>query len=163
MMNFLFSILLVLNAFTAHDYHVSVCEVVYNSQNQSLEVIQSVIVDDFEKTLKKAFKKKKIDLLSEEQFEENGILIQSYFEENLILFQNEQQLKSTWIGHEIDDTNLTAFIEFENISKTEAIKLQSTLMTERFRKQQNMVHWKFGEDFKTSVLNRKNILVELIP
>lgn len=161
MINFLFSVLLVFQSFAAHDYHISVCDIVYNQPNQSLEVIQTVDIADFEKTLKKTFKKKKIDLLSKAQFEENGKLTRLYIEDNLIFLQNEAPLKPTWIGYEINDTNLTAYIEFENVSSQNAIKLQNTIMIERHRKQQNLVHWKFGEGYKTSVLNRKNIEVEL--
>ena len=101
--------------------------------------------------------------MSDEQFEANSELVRLYFEENLTFFQNEAPLQPTWIGYETNDTNLSAYIEFENVPTTEEIKLQSTIMIERHRKQQNMVHWKFGEGYKTFVLNRKNIDVELTP
>ncbi len=148
------NLLLFISFFNLHDHHISVCDLVYNEQNKSIEIIHTAIVEDLEKALKKELNKKGIDLLNEDNFEENEDLVSQYFEENVRLFQNEKELKHSWIGYEVIDNELRAYIEIEDIFNTENLMLKDYFLTEHFRKQKNMVHYKFGEKLKTKVLSR---------
>lgn len=155
------NLFLFLAFFNLHDHHVSVCDIIYNKNNGSLEIIQSVIVDDLEKVLKKPSQRKNLDLLHPAQVEANEELIKNYFEKHLQLFQNGEMLAQTWIGYEIIENQVRAYIEIENIAGTENISLVDNILVADFRKQQNMVHWKFGDKLQTTVLSRTNSVAEL--
>jgi len=148
------NLLLFISFFNLHDHHISVCDLVYNDKNKSIEIIQTVIAGDLEKALKKELKRKGIDLLNEENFEENEVLVSQYFEENFRIFQNDKKLKQSWIGYEIIDNELRAYIEIEGVLNTENLLLKDYILTSHFRKQKNMVHYKLGETLKTEVLTR---------
>ena len=157
------NLLLFISFFNLHDHHISVCDLVYNEENKSIEIIHTAIVGDLEKALKKELKRKGIDLLNEDNFEENEALVSQYFEESFRIFQNEKELKHIWIGYEVIDNELRAYIEIEEVLNTENLKLKDYFLTDHFRKQKNMVHYKLGEKLKTAVLNRKLTDLELAP
>lgn len=156
-------ILLFLSVFNIHDHHVSVCDIIFNQKNGSIEIIQSVIADDFEKALKSEFKLTSLDLLNPEMQETNEKFAKKYFEEMFQLFQNGEKLEQTWIGFEVIDNQLRAYIEIEGITNTNNLTLNDRILINEFRKQQNMVHWKFGKNLKTTVLSRRETVVELLP
>lgn len=155
------NLLLFISFFNLHDHHISVCDLVYNEQNKTIEIIHTAIVGDLEKALKKESKRKRIDLLNEDRFEENESLVSQYFEENFQIFQNEKELKHKWIGYEVIENELRAYIEIEGIITTENLVLKDYFLIEHFRKQKNMVHYKLGENLKTRVLSRKLTDLEL--
>lgn len=157
------NLLLFISFFNLHDHHISVCDVFYNHENKTIEIIQTVIVGDLEKALKKELKQKGIDLMNEDNSEENEVLIRQYFENNFRIFQNEEILKHSWIGYEIIDNELSAYIEIGGVLNTENLMLKDYILTDHFRKQKNMVHYKLGEKLKTKVLSRKLTDLELTP
>ncbi len=157
------NLLLFISFFNLHDHHISVCDLVYNEQNKSIEIIHTAIVGDLEKALKKDLNRKGIDLLSEANLDENEALVSQYFEDNFQIFQNEKELKHSWIGYEVIDNELRAYIEIEGVLNTENLMLKDYFLTEHFRKQKNMVHYKLGDKLKTKVLSRRLTDLGLTP
>lgn len=154
-------ILLFLSFFKLHDAHISVCDIIFNEKTGSIEIIHAVMIDDFENALKKVPGQKNIDLLLPETYESNDETIKQYFEEHFKLYRSGEQLEFTWIGYEVVDAHLRAYFEFENIRNPEGLILNSKILTKEHRKQQNMIHWKFGEKLQTAILSRNKSNLEL--
>ena len=125
--------------FLLHPLHLSVSDIKYNQEAKSLEITQRLFADDLEDALRH-FNGSKVDVLNPADPKQLSDLIGSYLQQNFRLQLNGKQIPVKYLGYEIDQDAVWAYMEVPNVRKVQSIGVQSTLFFELFDDQVNLVN-----------------------
>lgn len=149
----LFSLLHLLSA-AFHPFHVSVCEIEYNAEQQLLQVTHKIFLDDLEDALALQYSRKP-DLINN-LHGEDGDMVQQYVADNFNMSINGTTIPYTYVGHEQDGDAIWCHIEFKTPADSYDFQFNNRILTELFNDQTNILHMQFGEETKSLRFNRKN-------
>ncbi len=136
-----------------HKFYVSVTQIEYKEQQQSLQMISRVFIDDIEDLIKERYDKS----LTIDNTKENPELdqyLKKYFGQKLNIIINGKNVSFTFIGKEFEDDLIIVYLEIENISSLETIKISNEVLMDLFEEQQNIVHVKKGSQRKSLILEK---------
>ncbi|MGB0862083.1 MAG: DUF6702 family protein [Saprospiraceae bacterium] len=161
-MNTILTILLLTNSLLStsqedlHKFYMSVTEIEYNSQSQSVEMTIRLFTDDFETALESS-SNEKIRLGTKREHTDTDKYIQKYLKNHIEISVNNQAQTFDFIGKEAKINNTYCYIEIPNISDFESINIKNLLLFDLFDGQKNIVHVKSGKMKKSLFLtNSKN-------
>lgn len=152
---FLFIVLPLLSFTVAHKYYVSVTEIEYVEDKQSLQIISRVFIDDFEKLLRERYNEK-ITLAVENEMEIADFYIQKYLNEKFKIEINSQLVDLNFLGKEYEDDIMLCYLEVESIQKISSIQVVNQVLFDVFPDQQNIVRIKINSTNKSILLNKEN-------
>jgi len=137
----------------AHEFYLSVTEIEYNNEKQSLQIITRVFVDDFQDVLNERYD---ANLQLSEEAEEGAVAenISKYLKQKLRLQVNGEELQLNYLGKEYDADQLVLYIEVENLSSFNKIQVTNEILTDLFDDQKNVVHVKVNDKTKSLLLMR---------
>lgn len=138
----------------AHEFYLSVTEIEYNNEKQSLQIITRVFIDDFEDVLNERYG---ADLQLSEEAEEGAVAknISKYLKQKLRLQVNGEELQLNYLGKEYDADQLILYIEVEDLSPFKKIEVTNEILTDLFDDQKNVVHVKVNDKTKSLLLMRQ--------
>ncbi|MBQ0736128.1 DUF6702 family protein [Aquimarina celericrescens] len=142
-----------LSSFTAHKFYVSVTQIEYNKEQESLQIITRVFIDDIENVLKERYNDailldvKGDDLKINEYFKK-------YFTQKLKIKVNDKEVSFTFLGKEYEDDLVVCYLEIENIPSLETIEITNEILMDLFEEQQNIVHVKKENQRKSLILEK---------
>lgn len=138
----------------AHEFYLSVTEIEYNNEKQSLQIITRVFIDDFEDVLNERYG---ADLQLSEEAEEGAVAenISRYLKQKLRLQVNGEELQLNYLGKEYDADQLVLYIEVENLAPFNKIEVTNEILTDLFDDQKNVVHVKVNDKTKSLLLMRQ--------
>ncbi|MBI6120011.1 DUF6702 family protein [Salegentibacter maritimus] len=138
----------------AHEFYLSVTEIEYNRQQQSLQIITRVFIDDFQNVLNQRYGAK---LQLSEEAEEGAIAgnISKYLQQKLKLRVHGEELQLNYLGKEYDADQLILYIEVENVTPFNNIEVTNSILTDLFDEQKNIVHVKVNDKTKSLLLMRQ--------
>ena len=138
----------------AHEFYLSVTEIEYNNEKQSLQIITRVFIDDFEDVLNERYG---ADLQLSEEAEEGAVAdnISKYLKQKLRLQVNGEELQLNYLGKEYDADQLVLYIEVENLAPFNRIEVTNEILTDLFDDQKNVVHVKVNDKTKSLLLMRQ--------
>lgn len=141
--------------FLLHPFHVSVCEVIYDQDAQSIQMTHHLYLDDLEKGLQDFSGKETLDItkLSESMQESLEAYLRSKFKVKL----NEQSVNYIYLGSEVEDDVLWCYMEITDVVSLPTISLTNELLTEVYDDQKNIVHFKILGDKKSYILDQAEI------
>ena len=137
-----------------HEFYLSVTEIEYNRQQQSLQIITRVFIDDFQNVLNQRYGAK---LQLSEEAEEGAITenISKYLQQKLKLRVDGAKLQLNYLGKEYDADQLVLYIEVENVTPFNNIEVTNSILTDLFDEQKNIVHVKVNDKTKSLLLMRQ--------
>ncbi|WP_282017910.1 DUF6702 family protein [Salegentibacter mishustinae] len=138
----------------AHEFYLSVTEIEYNNEKQSLQIITRVFIDDFEDVLNERYG---ADLQLSEEAEEGAVAenISKYLKQKLRLQVNGEELQLNYLGKEYDADQLILYIEVEDLAPFNKIEVTNEILTDLFDDQKNVVHVKVNDKTKSLLLMRQ--------
>jgi len=138
----------------AHEFYLSVTEIEYNNEKQSLQIITRVFIDDFEDVLNERYG---AELQLSEEAEEGAVAenISKYLKQKLRLQVNGEELQLNYLGKEYDADQLILYIEVENVAPFKKIEVTNEILTDLFDDQKNVVHVKVNDKTKSLLLMRQ--------
>lgn len=130
----------------AHDFHLSVCEINYNSTTKALEISYKVFIDDLELALKENGAKK-MHLGTEKESEEADYEIYEYLKQNFSLSSTEVY-SYNYIGKEMspEEDAFWCYLEIENIEPPVSLEIKNEVLLSTFDDQKNIVQIKMPND-----------------
>ncbi|MBE7640443.1 hypothetical protein GUB10_08870 [Salegentibacter sp. BLCTC] len=137
-----------------HEFYLSVTEIEYNRQQQSLQIITRVFIDDFQNVLNQRYGAK---LQLSEEAEEGAIAgnISKYLQQKLKLRVHGEELQLNYLGKEYDADQLILYIEVENVAPFNNIEVTNSILTDLFDDQKNIVHVKVNDKTKSLLFMRQ--------
>jgi hypothetical protein len=136
----------------AHPLYVSVTEMEYNAAEKSLEITSRIFIDDFEKTLAKAYNTK-VDLIGNE-FKNTPTLITDYVKKHLQLSADGKTLALTYVGHEFQKGACWCYFEVKEMTTApKKMQVVTDLLHDFNEKQMNLLHVTVNGTRKSTKLN----------
>lgn len=125
-------------AFSLHAHHTSVCDISYNKENETIEVVQRVFIEDLEHALT-ASSDEHIDLYSDDNAAVSEHL-KKYMSEQLSISAGDTDSPQNWVGYKIDGAYLKIFVEVP-VGKPSEIKVENRLFISTHHGQENVIHF----------------------
>jgi len=146
-----FFILLPLFAFTSmHKYYISVTQVNYVQEKESLQIISRIFIDDFENALRDHYDKNLI-LAEKNEPKEIDSYIGMYLKENLTVKINNNDSKITFIGKEYDGDIMRCYLEVEGVKNIASFEISNKILFDFLEDQQNIIKTKINSKQKSVI------------
>jgi len=138
-----------------HKFYVSVTEIEYNSEAETLQIISRIFIDDLEKLLQERYSKE-LYLTKKEEHPSAEEFIEKYLDQKLKISVDGKSYPLHYLGKKYDNDILVLFIEVENVSALNTVTVQNEILTDIFPDQKNVVHVEKNGETKSLLLTRSN-------
>mgnify|MGYP003537695474 FL=1 len=146
------SIFLCLTGSSTDPIYVSVTEIEYNAREKSVEVSCKIFTDDFEKTLRAAYKTN-VDLINPKDKVAMDKLINDYVQKHMMITADGKRLNLKYIGYEIIEEGVYSYYEATNIEKLNSVSIFNNILYEYNAEQMGLVHVTVNGNTKSTKLS----------
>lgn len=147
--------LIPLFAFNAHKYYLSLTQIEYKSDTQSIQIILNVFIDDMETALNDIHKVN-LQLDTKKELKKSDIYFKKYLTKNLHLKANNKELTFRYLGKEYEGDNIFFYLEIDDVKNLESLQISSTILVQHFPKQQNLIKAKANGVNRSKLLTKGN-------
>ncbi len=123
---------------TEHPFHISVTEIVYKPKDKVVQVSVRLFLDDFEETLRGFTGDELLDIMEADETLLNQ-QVEKYLEKNFSL-QGKKPIELEYLGFEYDRDVMWCYLEGTKVKNLSTLQVTSSIMTEVFPDQENLVH-----------------------
>jgi len=123
-----------------HEFHISKCEIAYNEADQAIQISMHIFIDDLEEALAaKGFNKLAIGM--DEEIPEAEQYIADYLAEQFEISINDKSSSYSFLGKELSEDlqAIWCYLEIENITNVEQLKVRNQILTQTFEDQKNII------------------------
>ena len=150
--SFLFLILVPLIAFTGiNKYYISVTQINYIEDKQSVQITSRIFIDDFERLLRDRYDES-IILADKDESELVDVYMESYLKEKLKIKINNDLSNLIFIGKEYDADIVKCYLEIEGVKQITTFEVSNKVLFDVFVDQQNIVKTKINSKQKSFIL-----------
>ena len=154
---FLVIVILPLMAFSGfHKYYISVTEVDYIKDKQSVQITSRIFIDDLEKALESKYNKK-VYLTSSKELPEAETLIKNYLKENIKISINRKPQNIEFLAREVEGDVLIFYTKIAISKKINTFEIFNSLLTAIYKEQQNIVHTNINGNKKSILLTNTEL------
>ena len=137
----------------SHPIYVSVTEIEHNAKEKTLEISCKIFTDDFEKTLRKAYKTY-VDLLKPKDKNAMNNLVKDYVTKHLLIKVDGKAVALEFIGYEQEEEGIVSFYQVNNIPAVKKLDITNNILFEYKKEQINIIHVSVdGKRKSTKLLN----------
>lgn len=127
------------HATTHHPIFVSVTEIEHNAKEKTLEISCKIFTDDFEKTLRQAYKTK-VDLLQPKDKNVMNKLVMDYVQKHLLIKVDDKAVALQFIGYEQEEEGIVSFYQVNNIAAIKKLDITNNILFEYKKEQISIIH-----------------------
>lgn len=147
--------ILPLFSFSIHKYYISLTEIEYKEETQSVQMIMNVFMDDIETAINKDYNVN-LKLTTKQELKKVDELFFNYLQKHFKVKINNKNVDFHFIGKEYDGDIVYFYLEIENIQSLQSIDIESTVLIKHFPDQQNLIKVSIKKERKSLFLNKKN-------
>jgi len=150
-------LILGVNSVKAHPFYVSICQVDFNDETNSLEIALKIFTDDLILGLENDGK---TVLFIGEKIENPNLnkYIFEYLKSQMKFTINNKKVDFNFIGKEVENAVVWTYLEIENIDQLKAFGVESKLLTEVRESQSNIVQVSNNGTIKNILLNKNKTI-----
>ena len=126
-----------------HPLFISVTEIEHNAKEKSLEVSCKIFTDDFERTLRAAYKTK-VDLLDAKLKPAMDKLVNDYVQKHLQITIDGKLATLKFIGNEKNEEAIYCYFEATNIATVKKIAIMDNILYDYKPQQIGLLHVTVG-------------------
>ena len=139
----------------AHPFYVSICQVNYNEQSQSLEISVKIFADDLIEGLsEEGHNKLYIGEVREDAHTDEYIC--NYLKKSIRFKVNGKDVEPAFVGKEMEKDVVWSYMEIDNISDLNNIEVNCNLLTDVFSDQSNIIQVNKNGKIKNLLLNKRD-------
>ena len=135
-----------------HKFYVSITQINYIQDKQSVQITSRIFIDDFENALR-ARHGKDITLAEKNEGQIINTHIEQYLKENIAIKINNSHTKLQFIGKEYEGDIMICYIEIEGIKNIASFEISNSVLFDLFKDQQNIVKTKINSKHKSAILS----------
>lgn len=132
-------ILLLLVSAGRHPIFVSVTEIEHNAKDKTLEISCKIFTDDFEKTLRAAYKTH-VDLLDPKVKPAMDKLVNDYVQKHLKIAANGSPVTMKYLGYEQIEEGIYSYYQVDNIASLKKLDITDNVLYEYKDQQISLIH-----------------------
>jgi hypothetical protein len=124
----------------AHDFHLSRCEINYDTSSGDIQISAHIFIDDLELAMKQTGVHSLYICTPKESAKANEA-IESYINQKLSFYANGKKLIPVMLGKEASDDFMAVWCYFEIVGykNLRQVKIENKILTEIFNDQKNIV------------------------
>jgi len=149
-----------------HPFHVSVMSVHHAAEENALQITLKLFADDLEEAMnQEGFRKEGqayIDVLNPKDRQQLDVYVEEYIRQRMEMKVNGQAVQPVFLGQEMEDMAMWCYLEVKDVEKINSIRVRSSIMTEIFDDQINIVHVNYGGAIKSMKLAGNRLLDEVL-
>lgn len=139
----------------AHPFYVSICQLNYNEQNQSLEISVKIFADDLLVGLSEEGHDK-LYLGESREDEHTDEYIYNYLKQNIRFKVNDNDVVPVFIGKEMEKDVVWTYLEIDGIPELNDIEVDCYLLTDVFSDQSNIIQVNKNGKIKNLLLSKRD-------
>ncbi len=139
----------------AHPFYVSICQVNYNQQNQSLEISVKIFVDDLLVALSEEGHEK-LYIGEDKENEHTDEYIFNYLTDKIHFSVNENEVQANFVGKEMEKDVVWTYLEINDIAQLNDIEVSCNLLTDVFSDQSNIIQVNKNGKIKNLLLSKRD-------
>ena len=136
-----------------HEFYVSATKVDYSKENSSIQCVSRVFLDDLEKSFSFDDYIFSVNKNGKQKFDS---LLKKYLNKNFSLILNDEKLKLSFIGTEIDNDLAIIYFEFSTKKKIDSIMIKNSILMDKISTQKNIIHFSYDSFKRSYLLSKKN-------
>ncbi|WP_336129626.1 DUF6702 family protein [Mesoflavibacter sp. CH_XMU1422-2] len=140
---------------TLHKYYVSITQIEFVEEQQSVQIISRIFIDDFESVLRKRYDEN-ITLDRGDDETQIDDYIKKYLLTKIEISINNQEVIPNFIGKKYDDGIMHCYLEIENIKSIYTFQIKNKVLFDMFEDQKNVIRTNINNKNKTVVLTAQN-------
>lgn len=146
-----------LSAGILHKYYVSVTDISYNPESQSIQIIARYFTDDLDQLLGERYGIE-AGLMTENESENANYFIEKYLKSKFKVYLNGNLQEYLFLGKEYDTDLTKCYLEINDIApeNLHSIRVENEIMFELFEEQKHIIHIKFPQEQKSFLLHKGN-------
>ncbi len=149
---FLLFLIIPLLAFSpVHKYYVSVTQINYVKEKESVQIISRIFTDDFENLLRKRYDEN-ITLAGKNEPKIADTYIERYLNDKIKIKINNKDAKFIFIGKEYDADIMRCYLEIEGVKAINSFQITNQILFDLYDEQQNIVKTKINSKQKSYLL-----------
>ena len=138
-----------------HEYHVSITQLDYNTESNTIQLAMKLHNEDVEFLIKKNLEGP-LNLEKDIEKEEVIDFLHKYIKTSFSITSQEVSVDYKFVGKEFEDDDLWIYMETEKFDEMPDIEVKNTLFLELFHDQNNMVHYsKDNQVVQSAVMNKQ--------
>ena len=140
---------------TAHKFYVSVTQVEYIKEKQTVQIISRIFIDDFEELIRQRYDEG-ITLDTSKEEIQIDFYIERYLQEKIKIKINDSIQTLVFIGKEYEDDIIYCYLEIKNISVIKSFEITNQILFDLYDEQQNIVTTNINSKNKSFILISQN-------
>jgi len=142
-----------------HKFYVSTTTIEYKVANQSLQITSQMFIDDVELLLQQSEAQLRLD--PDSDIQKIDKLLESKLNNALRIQIDQQWVKYTYLGREYKNDILQCYLEIKIPQSSKTLSIQNKIFFTLFEEQQNIIHFKNGNNRKSFLLHAGEDLVKI--
>ena len=140
---------------TLHKYYVSITQIEFVKEQQSVQIISRIFIDDFESVLRKRYDKS-ITLDRGDDETQIDDYIKKYLLTKIEISINNKEVIPNFIGKKYDNGIMHCYLEIENVKSISTFQIKNKVLFDMFEDQKNVIRTNINNKNKTVVLTAQN-------
>ena len=143
-------------AFTSmHKYYISVTQINYVKEKESVQITSRLFIDDFENALKTNYDEN-IILAEKDEAKIIDTYMQRYLQDKIKLRINNKAVTFNFIGKEYEGDIVRCYLEVEHVKSIESFSITNSVLFDLQKDQQNIVKTNINSNNKSVILTYDN-------
>ncbi|WP_295985461.1 DUF6702 family protein [uncultured Algibacter sp.] len=143
-------------AFTSmHKYYISVTQINYVKEKESVQITSRLFIDDFENALKTNYDEN-IILAEKDEAKIIDTYMQRYLQDKIKLRINNKAVTFNFIGKEYEGDIVRCYLEVEHVKSIESFLITNSVLFDLQKDQQNIVKTNINSKNKSVILTYDN-------
>lgn len=138
---------------SAHKFYVSITNIEYVKEKESLQIIAKIFIDDIEAVLQERYDEN-IRLATRKETKKDAEYLKRYILQKIQIKVNGKPVQLDYIGREYETDIVKVYLEIEGISRLNSIEIENEVLMERFSEQQNIIHLKTPDSRRSLILEK---------
>ncbi|MBT8260555.1 MAG: peptidase E [Flavobacteriaceae bacterium] len=146
---------LLLSTTAIHKYYLSITQMDYIEEKESLQITSRIFIEDLEHVLNDVYGLNlTLDLIDESK--KADFYIERYLLDRLIISVDNSQVELKYLGKVYENDQLICYIEVENLEKLNTIQVSNKILFNEFEDQKNVIRITKNNKTKSFIQTREN-------
>jgi hypothetical protein len=135
-----------------HKYYISVTQINFVEDQQSVQIVSRIFIDDFENLLRQRYDEN-ITLAGNNESKMVEQYMERYLKEKIIIKINNELSDIVFIGREYESDIVKCYMEVENIKDISVFEISNKVLFDLYEDQQNIIKTKINLKQKSFILS----------